>query len=276
MFYDKVSESALYIKEKIDRIPELCVILGSGLGSLVDLLEDKVVLPYSEIPNFPVSTVEGHAGEFIFGHIGGVDLVFMSGRFHYYEGFTMKEVTFPVYVMKLLGVKTLVVTNACGGLNTSFTPGDLMIITDHINIWGENPLIGSNDERFGPRFPDMTEVYSKELIARADAAAEKLGIACQKGVYALFSGPCYETAAEIRAYAALGADAIGMSTVPEATAANYMGIKVMGVACITNMATGIAKTKHSHAEVLRIANESSAKLCRLLEEFIRGFNKENV
>lgn len=180
----------------------------------------------------------------------------------------MKEVTYPVYVMKLLGVDSLIVTNACGGINKSFTPGDLMIIDDYINILGVNPLIGPNDERFGPRFPDMSETYSKELIAKAENVANELNIPYQKGVYAIFSGPCYETAAEIRAYASLGADAIGMSTVPETIAANYLGIRTLGISCITNMATGISKTKHSHAEVVRIANESSEKLCTWVKNLV--------
>lgn len=181
----------------------------------------------------------------------------------------MKEVTYPVYVMKLIGVKTLIVTNACGGINRSFAPGDLMILTDFINMLGQNSLIGENDERFGVRFPDMSEAYSRELIDKAEQIAGGLDISYKKGVYALFSGPCYETAAEIRAYERLGADAIGMSTVPETIAANYLGIKVLGIACITNMATGIAKEKHSHEEVVRIANESSARLCVWVENIIR-------
>ena len=181
----------------------------------------------------------------------------------------MKEVTYPVYVMKMIGVETLIVTNACGGINRGFVPGDLMLLTDFINMSGQNSLIGENDERFGVRFPDMSEAYSHELIAKAEQIADRLGISCKKGVYALFPGPCYETAAEIRAFECLGADAIGMSTVPETIAANYLGIKVLGIACITNMATGIAKEKHSHEEVVRIANESSAKLCVWVEKIIR-------
>ena len=176
--------------------------------------------------------------------------------------------------MRLLGVKDLIVTNACGGINRAFTPGDLMLLTDYINMLGNNSLIGENDERFGVRFPDMTEAYSKELIQKAENAAQKLDIAYQKGVYAIFSGPCYETAAEIRAYAVLGADAIGMSTVPETIAANYLGMKVLGIACITNMATGISEKKHTHEEVMRIADESSQKLCAWVKQLLLDWQKE--
>lgn len=214
MFYDKVKESAEYIQRRTDQKPVIGMILGSGLGALADMMEDRTVLPYAQIPGFPKSHVEGHAGNLVIGKIGQTVIAAMQGRFHYYEGFSMKEVTYPIYVMRLLGVKDLIVTNACGGINRAFTPGDLMLLTDYINMLGNNSLIGENDERFGVRFPDMTEAYSKELIQKAENAAQKLDIAYQKGVYAIFSGPCYETAAEIRAYAVLGADAIGMSTVP--------------------------------------------------------------
>jgi len=271
MFYDKVSESAEYIRSRTGIMPSCGIVLGSGLGRLVDIMEDKVVIPYKDIPHFPCSTVAGHEGNLIIGRIGGQTVCAMQGRFHYYEGFSMKEVTYPIYVMKLIGVSKLIVTNACGGINRSFVPGDLMLLTDFINMLGNNPLIGENDERFGPRFPDMTEAYSIALREKAKAAAEKLGIECKEGVYALFSGPCYETAAEIRAFERLGADAIGMSTVPETIVGNYLGMQVLGISCITNMATGIAKEKHSHEEVLAIANQGSEKLCRWVEEIIRNF-----
>lgn len=273
MFYEKVKESAEYIKKNMTKEPKIAVILGSGLGALVDIMEDKEIIPYADIPNFPQSTVEGHAGNLVIGNIGDVEVICMQGRFHYYEGFTMKEVAYPVFVMKLLGVENLIVTNACGGINKTFKPGDLMIIEDYINLWGENPLIGPNDERFGVRFPDMSEPYSKELIVKAESVATELGIDCKKGVYALFSGPCFESAAEIRAYAVLGADVAGMSTVPETIAANYLGLKVFGLSCITNMATGIATVKHDHHEVLRIANESSENLCNLVAGMLKNWNK---
>lgn len=241
--------------------PGIGIILGSGLGALVDIMENKEVIPYKEIPHFPQSKVAGHAGNLVFGTIGEKTVVVMQGRFHYYEGFSMKEVTYPIYVMQLLGVKNLIVTNACGGINTGFEPGDLMLITDYINFLGNNPLIGENEERFGVRFPDMSEAYSRELRKNAAVIADKLGIEYKEGVYALFSGPCYETAAEIRAFAQMGADAVGMSTVPETIAANYLGMRVLGIACITNMATGIAAEKHTHEQVVKVANEASRKLC---------------
>lgn len=272
MFYDMAAQSAAYIQERIPQNPTLGIILGSGLGALVDIMEEKTVIPYGEIPHFPQSHVAGHAGNLVIGRIGNLVVAAMQGRFHFYEGFSMKEVAYPIYVMKLLGVRDLIVTNACGGINAGFRPGDLMLLTDYINMLGNNPLIGSNDERFGVRFPDMSEAYSRTLIAEAERAAEALGLAYQKGVYAIFSGPCYETAAEIRAYAHLGADAIGMSTVPETIAANYLGMRVLGIACITNMATGIAKEKHTHEEVMRIAGESSERLCSWVRKIIMDWN----
>ena len=222
-FYEKVQQSAAYILERCAQRPTCGIVLGSGLGNLVDKMTDKTVIPYADIPHFPRSTVVGHAGNLVVGTLAGQTVAALQGRFHYYEGFSMKEVTYPVYVMKLLGVKTLVVTNACGGIDRGLVPGDLMLLTDHINMLGTNSLIGPNDERFGVRFPDMTEAYSLRLRELAKTVAAELDIPCKEGVYAIFSGPCYETAAEIRAYRALGADAIGMSTVPESIAANYLG-----------------------------------------------------
>ena len=274
MFYEKVKESAQFIESRTALRPTIGIILGSGLGSLVDMMEERTVIPYKEIPNFPQSHVEGHAGNLVIGRIGQEIIAAMQGRFHYYEGFTMKEVTYPIYVMKILGIENLIVTNACGGINRDFAPGDLMLLTDYINMLGNNSLIGENDERFGVRFPDMSEAYSRVLMQKAERTAERLGLSYQKGVYAIFSGPCYETAAEIRAYERLGADAIGMSTVPETIAADYLGMKVLGIACITNMATGIAKTKHSHEEVMRIANESSEKLCSWVREIFVDWGAE--
>ena len=265
MRYEQVLESAAYIRSVTAQQPTLGIILGSGLGALVDVMEDKTVIPYGDIPHFPQSTVPGHAGNLVVGRIGSTTVAAMQGRFHYYEGFTMDQVTYPLYVMKMLGITGLIVTNACGGVNRSFTPGDLMLITDYISFMAPNPLIGHNDERFGPRFPDMTEAYSRRLMAKADETAASLGFSLQRGVYALFSGPCFETAAEIRAFAALGADAVGMSTVPETIVANYLGMEVLGISCITNMATGIAEKKHSHEAVIRTANEASAKLCALVQ-----------
>lgn len=269
MFYDAVKESADFIRSRTNLRPQWAIILGSGLGALTRRMTDTTVIPYAEIPNFPVSTVSGHAGNLIIGKLSGKTVAVMEGRVHYYEGFTMKQVTYPVFAMKLLGVEKLIVTNACGGINRDFAPGDLMLLTDFMNLWGENPLIGENDERFGVRFPDMSEPYSLALRQTAMEAAERIGLNCRQGVFALFSGPCYETAAEIRAYARLGADAIGMSTVPETIAANYLGLSVLGISCITNMATGIAAVKHSHEAVLRKAQESSDNLCAWILEILK-------
>ena len=268
MLYDEVMNAVRFIQARIACRPRTAVILGSGLGSIADQLEDRELLPYAEIPGFPKSDVSGHAARFVFGTVNGSPVVAMQGRFHYYEGLTMRQLSFPIYVLRQLGVERIIVTNACGGINRDLNPGDLMLITDHINLTGCNPLIGDNDERFGPRFPDMTEVYDHALRSLAREAAASLSIPLKEGVYAFFTGPCYETAAEIRAYRTLGADAIGMSTVPEAIVANYLGMKVLGIACITNMATGMGKTPHSHEEVLAIANASSRVFCRLLERVL--------
>ncbi|WML37266.1 purine-nucleoside phosphorylase [Clostridium sp. OS1-26] len=268
--YKKVVESAKYISERVSSKPKIAVILGSGLGDLVNAVEDKQYIDYKDIPNFPKVTVEGHEGRLVFGNINGVEVLLMQGRFHYYEGYTMKEVTYPVYVMQQLGIKNLVVTNACGGINISFKPGDLMLITDFINLFGTNPLIGVNDERFGKRFPDMSEPYKIELINKAKKIANELGIECQQGVYAGFMGPYYETAAEIRSIGGQGADAVGMSTVPETIVGNYLGMDVLGIACITNMATGIQKEKHSHERVVATAKKASTDLCRWVAEIIKN------
>ena len=268
MLYDEVMNAVHHIQACVACRPQIAVILGSGLGSIADRLENRELLRYADIPGFPKSDVSGHAARFVFGTLNGRPIVAMQGRFHYYEGLSMRQLSFPIYVLKQLGVEEIVVTNACGGINPDFNPGDLMLITDHINFAGNNPLIGANDERFGPRFPDMTEVYDHALNDLARRVAASLSIPLREGVYAFFTGPCYETAAEIRAYHILGADAIGMSTVPETTVANYLGMRVLGIACITNMATGIARTPHSHEEVLAIANKSSEAFCRLLERVI--------
>ena len=276
MNYEGVREAAKWLMQQTMYRPAIAVVLGSGLGDLVNEMDEKDVIPYAQIPGFPVSDVAGHADQLVFGTIGGREVVVMQGRFHYYEGFTMKQLTFPIFVLRQLGVKSLIVTNACGGINESFAPGDLMLITDHINLLGNNPLIGPNDERFGPRFPDMSEVYDRRLVKHAKDMARGLSIEVKEGVYALFPGPCYETAAEIRAYKILGADAVGMSTVPEATVAKYLGMNVLGIACITNMATGMSKTKHSHAEVLAIANASSKRFCSLVGGILKNWPDLNA
>lgn len=270
--YEKVVETVEYIKNRVNRNPEVAVILGSGLGNLVDVMENKEYISYEDIPNFPKSTVAGHQGRLVFGRIKGTEVMAMQGRFHYYEGYSMKEVTYPVYVMKMLGINKLIITNACGGINTSFTPGTLMLIKDFINLMGDNPLIGPNDERFGPRFPDMSEPYKLEWIEKSKDIAKGLGIGYAEGVYAGFMGPYYETSAEIVSIGRMGADAVGMSTVPETIAANYLGMDVLGIACITNMATGIQKVKHSHDRVVETAQKASYDLCRWVEKIIEQVN----
>lgn len=269
--YEKVMESRDFILSKIgNKKIDVAIILGSGLGSVVDRLEDKIVIPFSNIPNFIQSKVKGHEGELIFAKINNKNVLAFKGRVHFYEGYSMKEVTFNIFVMKMLNVEKLIVTNSCGGINTMLEPGDLMIVDDFINLMVKNPLVGDNDDRFGTRFPDMSEPYNIELIDTAIRVAKENNIGYKKGVYAGFIGPYYETAAEIRAYGSMGADAIGMSTVPETIAANYLGIKCLAIACITNMATGIQKQKHSHENVVKIANKASEKfsywLIKIIEE----------
>ena len=266
--YDSAARAAEYIASRTALRPVTAVILGSGLGETAEALTDAAVIPYSEIPGFPRSNVAGHAARMVTGRMGDRGVAFMQGRFHFYEGLSMREVAFPVFALHMAGVRELVVTNACGGINRDFAPGDLMLITDHVNLTGLNPLTGENDERFGPRFPDMTEVYDRGLIARAERTAERLGITLRRGTYAFFAGPCFETAAEIRAYAAMGADAVGMSTVPEATAACYLGMRVLGISCITNMATGISEKRHSHEEVLAAAGAAGERLRALITGFL--------
>jgi len=266
--YDKIMESVKYIQGKVNRNPKIAVILGSGLGDLVDSVEAVEDISYEDIPNFPISTVKGHDGKLVFGKINEVEVLIMQGRFHYYEGYTMKEITYPIYVMKQLGVEKIIVTNACGGINKSFEPGTLMIINDFINLFGDNPLIGVNDERLGTRFPDMSEPYKIELINKSKKIADDLGVKYAEGVYAGFMGPYYETAAEIVMIERHGADAVGMSTVPETIVANYLGMDVLGIACITNMATGIQKVKHSHERVVETAKKSSVNLCKWVVRII--------
>ena len=262
--FGKLEETVASVRERTGRTPTVGVILGSGLGQLVDRMTDCEAIDYRDLPHFPTTTVAGHAGKLVLGNIGSVQVAALQGRFHYYEGHDMRTVAYPTAFLKHFGVKTLIVSNSAGGINRNFEPGDLMLITDHINLFGTNPLIGLNDERLGPRFPDMTEPYSLRLIEQADAAAKELGLTLQRGVYAGLTGPCYETAAEIRFLDRIGADAVGMSTVPEVIAARYLGMEVLGISCVTNMATGIAKVKHAHAEVVRIANAASERFCAVV------------
>lgn len=233
--YDQISEAAEFIRSKWDKTPEVGIILGTGLGNLAASIETDAVLPYEEIPHFPVSTVESHAGKLILGSLEGKTVLAMNGRFHLYEGYSARQIVFPIYVMKLLGVKTLIVSNACGGLNPQYRRGDIMLIEDHINLLGANPLIGPNDERLGYRYPDLIEPYSKELIAAAEKVALEAGIKTQKGVYVAVAGPNLETRAEYRFLRIIGADVVGMSTVPEAIAAAHAGLKTLGFSIITDM-----------------------------------------
>ncbi|OFO62835.1 purine-nucleoside phosphorylase [Peptoniphilus sp. HMSC075B08] len=263
-----MNKSIDYIKGKIKNQPEIGIVLGSGLGDFADAIEDKIEIPYTEIPGFPVSTVKGHDGKLIFGKINSKEVCVMKGRIHYYEGYDIKEVVYPIEVLAGLGIKTLILTNAAGGVNTDFEPADLMIINDHINLMGKNPLIGPNDEDLGPRFPDMTDLYNKDLIEVAEKSAKKLGIDIQEGVYMYFTGPSYETAAEVRMARILGADAVGMSTVPEAIIARHRGLKILGISTITNMSTGILDTPLDHTEVVEVGQEVAGKFKELLKEII--------
>lgn len=258
-----------FIKEKIgDFKPEIGIILGSGLGELADEYCD-IAIPYSEIPGFEASTVSGHKSRLVFANINGKKVVMMQGRFHFYEGHSIQKVVFPVKVMKKLGVKTLIVTNAAGGVNPDFKPADLMIITDHINHMGVNPLIGPNDSGMGERFPDMSEVYTKKYVELAENIGKKLGIKLQKGVYIALTGPSYETPAEVRMARILGADAVGMSTVPEAVTASWAGMNVIGLSCICNSAAGVSTVGLSHADVIKAAGEAKDKFIKLVKEIIK-------
>ncbi len=271
--FEKLEETVAYVKQRTALRPTVGIILGSGLGRLVEQIADPISIEYRTLPHFPEPTVAGHAGRLVLGHIGDTAVMAMQGRFHYYEGHDMRTVAFPTAFMKHFGVRTMIVSNSAGGINREFAPGDLMLITDHINLFATNPLIGLNDDRLGPRFPDMTEAYSPRLIDVADQAAKDLGMMFRRGVYAGLSGPCYETAAEIRFLERGGADAVGMSTVPEVIAARYLGLDVLGISCITNMATGIAKVKHAHDEVVRIANEASERFCNVVAAIVRNLKE---
>lgn len=260
----RLEEAASFIRGRIADKPEIGLILGSGLGVLADLIEQPQKIPYRDIPHFPLSTVAGHAGELVCGMVAGRSVLMMNGRFHLYEGYGEDAVTFPVRVMKLLGVSRLVVTNAAGGVNRRFRPGDLMVITDHINLLGRNPLVGPNLDAFGPRFPDMSEAYSRKLRGLLKETAGELGIGLREGVYAAMLGPSYETPAEIRMLQAIGADAVGMSTVPEVIAARHAGIEVLGISCITNMAAGILDQPLRHDEVVETANRVRETFLKLV------------
>ena len=260
------------VREVTNFTPEIGIVLGSGLGDFARLVDRKAEVSYASLPGFPVSTVAGHAGKLIFGYVRAVPVVVMQGRVHYYEGYSMNEVVAPIRLMGLLGARKLLLTNAAGGVNTSFTPGDLMLITDHISAFVPSPLRGENPQELGPRFPDMSRVYDEEMGRAVLEAGEKLGESLQQGVYLQWQGPNYETPAEIRMFRTLGADAVGMSTVCEAIAARHMGLRVCAISCITNMACGILPQPLSHEEVQQTANRVKDKFQALVLESLESFH----
>ena len=257
-----------YIREHVAMTPEIGVILGSGLGDYAERLENQVVIPYTDIPNFPVSTVAGHAGAFVFGTHNGKPVVCMRGNLHYYEGYSMQELSIPVRTMSKLGVKTLIITNAVGGVNTFLKPGDFVLVSDHINMSGANPLIGRNYNEFGPRFPDMSDIYTKRLRTRIKYVADEQGIDLKEGIYLMYSGPNYETPAEIRAFRNMGADVVGMSCIPEAIVARHCGMRVAAISCVTSMAAGVLDSEKSHETVLATASQNRNEFARLLNTII--------
>jgi purine-nucleoside phosphorylase len=265
---EQIRQTAQFIKGRVADMPKTAIILGTGLGALVDHIEDKLFIPYSEIPNFPVSTVEGHSGNLIFGTLGGHRVMAMQGRFHYYEGYDMKQVTFPVRVMKELGIETLYVSNAAGGMNKDFVVGDIMIITDHINLFPENPLRGKNYNELGPRFPAMTEPYNLDLVKKADEIAKELNIRVMHGTYVGTPGPTFETPAEYEYFRIIGGDAVGMSTVPEVIVANHASMKVFGVSVITDLGGKDIKEVPTHEEVQRAAEQAQPKMMAIIKEMI--------
>ncbi len=272
--YEKLLKCVESVKSKIDFEPKLGLILGSGLGNYASKIQVEAELPYEEIEGFPVSTVPGHAGKFIFGYIGQVPVVCMKGRVHYYEGYDITDVVLPIRLMGLLGIEILFLTNAAGGVNSSFGAGNLMMLKDHLAIFAPNPLIGENLDQLGTRFPDMSEVYKKDLQKVIKETAAELQIPLQEGVYAQLTGPSFESPADIKALACLGVDAVGMSTVVEAIAANHMGLKVCGISCISNLAAGISQSPLSHEEVQVAANVAAPAFERLVTECIRRFHYE--
>ncbi len=261
--FTQAREAATYIENQGIEEVEVGLILGSGLGELAEEIEDQVVISYKNIPSFPVSTVVGHAGQLVYGTLGGKKVLALQGRFHYYEGYSMDTVTFPVRVMSMLGVQSLIVTNAAGGANTDFQPGDLMMIQDHVNFFGTNPLIGENEEKYGPRFPDMTHPYDVEYQGFIEEAAAELNLSLKKGVYFGFTGPTYETPAEIRMVQTLGGDAVGMSTVPEVIVARHAGIRVAGISCITNLAAGMG-AELNHEDVIEVSTKIRSSFKKLV------------
>ncbi len=267
--YDRAAEAAKFIQEKASgRAPRVAVVLGSGLGGVADAIRDAVEIGYEEIPNFVRSTVEGHAGKLIIGMCGGVEALVMKGRFHFYEGYSIQEITLPIRVFALMGIHSLILTNAAGGTASHLSPGSLMMITDHINLMGDNPLRGANDARFGPRFPDLTSVYNPVYIDAAHEVAREMGLVLADGVYLALRGPSYETPAEVRMLRDLGGDALGMSTVPEAIVARHSGMKVMAISCITNIAAGLSRQEINHEEVMEVGAHAGKQLAELIINLI--------
>jgi len=269
---DQINEAATFIRTRTDLVPEVGIILGTGLGRLGERIEVEAEVSYAQIPHFPISTVESHAGKLLLGKLSGKKVVAMQGRFHFYEGYTMRQVGFPVWVMKSLGIKTLVVCNASGGINPQFRIGDMVIITDHINLQGKNPLLGQNDERLGPRFPDMFELYDPRLIDLAEQIAIELGFRTQRGVYVAVTGPCLETAAEYRMLRILGADVVGMSTVPEVIVARYQRLKVLGVSIVTDMGLPDDMKPVKIEDILEAANGTEPKMTEMIAKVIERMN----
>ena len=267
-YYDKVREAADAVRSRIRDVPQIGVVLGSGLGDFAGSLADAVTMPYGDLPHWPVSRVIGHDGKLVIGTVRGRTVAALAGRSHMYEGHGGATVTFAVRALGLLGVRTMILTNAAGGVNTGFSQGALMVIDDHINLMGTNPLVGINDERFGSRFPDMTEVYSARLRRIADKVGRAIGLLLPHGIYVAVLGPSYETPAEIRYLRTIGADAVGMSTVPEAIVARHMGMEVLGVSCITNMAAGVLPKPLDHAEVMETARRIRGQFIALVENIV--------
>lgn len=266
--YSRAENAARIIRSRTAADARIALVLGSGLGGFAEDFEDAVNIPYREIPGFVSSTAQGHAGRLVSGKVDGVPVLAMQGRVHYYEGYSLEEVTFPIRTFKLLGIDTLVLTNAAGGVDIELTQGALMVISDHLNVMGVNPLRGPNDERFGPRFPDMSEVYSRELQEFVIEEARGLGVTVRRGIYAALAGPSYETPAEIHMLRTFGADAVGMSTVPEAIVARHMGMKVLGISCVTNMAAGITENPINHEEVMETGERVRETFTQLLRKVI--------
>ena len=269
---ENITESKKTIREYSNIVPDIAIILGTGLGALAEEIESSVIIPYEKIKNFPISTVHGHSGNLVIGKLGDRSVVAMQGRFHFYEGYSMPEITFPLRVMKELGAKIIIISNAAGGMNRTFQRGDLMLISDHINLMGVNPLIGPNDEKLGPRFPDMSQAYDKKLISLAEKIALKDGIKLHKGIYAGLSGPMLETPAEYRMLITIGADAVGMSTIPEVIVANHMGMRVLGISCITDLAIDGVVEKVHFQEILDAATNTEPIMTHLVKKVIESID----